>query len=113
MISFFRTVASVPPSSSKALLFVPTNSTLPSSTSTSTQKSLEHQLGEELCETIIKLEDFYQILGVERKVSTEDIRRGFLSRSRIIHPELVSFSPPFFRFVVIDWTQKERTDECE
>lgn len=32
-------------------------------------------------------EDLYEILGVKRKVKTEEIRRAFLARSRVIHPE--------------------------
>jgi hypothetical protein len=38
-------------------------------------------------DSIVAQEDLYEVLGVKRNAKTEDIRRGFLNRSRICHPE--------------------------
>jgi hypothetical protein len=47
----------------------------------------EEREGEELCERINGTEDLYEILGVGRKVGQEEVRRAFLGRSRLCHPE--------------------------
>jgi hypothetical protein len=52
-------------------------------------------------------EDLYEILGVKRKAKTEEIRRAFLARSRVIHPESVyclflhSVLGPFADFSIV------------
>lgn len=38
-------------------------------------------------DSIVELEDLYQVLGVRRNAKTDEIRRGFLNRSRTCHPE--------------------------
>jgi curved DNA-binding protein CbpA len=40
-----------------------------------------------LVDRINNEEDLYRILGVARKAKTEEIRRAFLGRSRLCHPE--------------------------
>lgn len=47
----------------------------------------EKKEGEDLCKKINSEEDLYKILGVQKKVKVEEIRRAFLARSRICHPE--------------------------
>lgn len=47
----------------------------------------EEREGEEMCERINGTEDLYEILGVGRKVGQEEVRRAFLGRSRLCHPE--------------------------
>ena len=36
---------------------------------------------------IVKQEDLYEVLGVKRNAKSDEIRRGFLNRSRVCHPE--------------------------
>ncbi|KAM0750818.1 DnaJ-domain-containing protein [Meredithblackwellia eburnea MCA 4105] len=50
--------------------------------------------GEEMCDTINEEEDLYRILGVPRKSKVEEIRRAFLSRSRVCHPDKLPHYPP-------------------
>lgn len=38
-------------------------------------------------DSIVIQEDLYEVLGVKRNAKTEEIRRGFLNRSRVCHPE--------------------------
>lgn len=38
-------------------------------------------------DSIVAQEDLYEILGVKRSAKTDEIRRGFLNRSRVCHPE--------------------------
>jgi hypothetical protein len=38
-------------------------------------------------DSIIKQEDLYEVLGVKRNAKNDEIRRGFLNRSRVCHPE--------------------------
>lgn len=50
---------------------------------------------EDLVDEINVEENLYKILGVKRRAKTDEVRRAFLARSRIIHPECVF---PKFRF---------------
>ena len=43
--------------------------------------------GEEMVDAILVEEDLYRILGITRKAKGEEVRRAFLGRSRICHPE--------------------------
>lgn len=38
-------------------------------------------------DSIVKQEDLYEVLGVKRNAKSDEIRRGFLNRSRVCHPE--------------------------
>jgi hypothetical protein len=38
-------------------------------------------------DSIVEKEDLYEVLGVKRTAKAEEIRRGFLNRSRVCHPE--------------------------
>lgn len=38
-------------------------------------------------DAIVKEEDLYKVLAVKRNAKAEEIRRGFLNRSRVCHPE--------------------------
>lgn len=40
-----------------------------------------------MVDSINREEDLYKILGVGKKVKLEEIRRAFLGRSRVCHPE--------------------------
>lgn len=71
---------------SKASLPSATPVTLPNGSS----RTLEKLEGESLCDTINDEDDLYKILGTPKKSSVDTIRRQFLSRSRMIHPESVS-----------------------
>lgn len=42
---------------------------------------------EELVDQINMEENLYRILGVKRRADAEEIRRAFLNRSKLIHPE--------------------------
>lgn len=59
------------------------------------------QEGEDLCDLINLSTNLYEILGVPRKAPQEHIRRAFLSRSRLIHPDklplYLSSTPAFQR----------------
>lgn len=37
--------------------------------------------------SIVNQEDLYEVLGVKRNAKNDEIRRGFLNRSRVCHPE--------------------------
>ncbi|KAL8276321.1 hypothetical protein RQP46_011287 [Phenoliferia psychrophenolica] len=50
--------------------------------------------GEDLCDTINEEEDLYRILGITKKAKGEEIRRAFLSRSRVCHPDKLPHYPP-------------------
>ena len=50
-------------------------------------RTLEKLEGELLCDAINEEEDLYKILGLPKKSTVDTIRRQFLSRSRLIHPE--------------------------
>lgn len=71
-----------------------TPSTLPSPGPTSTFNwngnatgGSANREGEEMCDLINLEEDLYKILGVGKKAKQEEIRRAFLGRSRVCHPE--------------------------
>ncbi|KAI5476700.1 hypothetical protein MNV49_007358 [Pseudohyphozyma bogoriensis] len=49
--------------------------------------------GENLCSVINATENLYEILGVGKKAKSEEIRRGFLSRSRVCHPDKLPHYP--------------------
>ncbi|GAA5874958.1 hypothetical protein JCM1840_007162 [Sporobolomyces johnsonii] len=49
---------------------------------------------EELVDRVNEQDDLYEILGVKRKAKTEEIRRAFLARSRVIHPDKLPLYPP-------------------
>jgi hypothetical protein len=38
-------------------------------------------------DSIVNQEDLYEVLGVKRNAKNDEIRRGFLNRSRVCHPE--------------------------
>lgn len=40
-----------------------------------------------IIETLIQEEDLYKLLGVKKSAKVDEVRRGFLNRSRICHPE--------------------------
>lgn len=65
--------------------YLPTVS--PSKASAPRSLDAEKQEGEHLVDRINREEDLYKILGVNRKSKTEEIRRAFLGRSRLCHPE--------------------------
>lgn len=55
----------------------------------------EMHAGIQLCQEVLHEDELYEILGVGRKASLDEIRRAFLGRSRVIHPEYVlAPSPP-------------------
>jgi hypothetical protein len=41
----------------------------------------------QIVDAIVQEEDLYKVLGVSRKAKADEIRRGFLARSRVCHPE--------------------------
>lgn len=41
----------------------------------------------QIVDAIVQEEDLYKVLGVGRKAKADEIRRGFLARSRVCHPE--------------------------
>lgn len=43
--------------------------------------------GERLCDDICDEDELYKVLGVGKRAKQEEIRRAFLSRSRLCHPE--------------------------
>jgi curved DNA-binding protein CbpA len=47
----------------------------------------------ELCDYINSTHDLYLILSVPRKATTEIIRRAFLTKSRLIHPDKLPLYP--------------------
>lgn len=47
----------------------------------------EKREGRQLVDSINDEEDLYRILGVPKKAKAEEIRRAFLGRSRLCHPE--------------------------
>ncbi|GAA5889997.1 hypothetical protein JCM6882_009193 [Rhodosporidiobolus microsporus] len=49
---------------------------------------------EDLVDVVNEEEDLYAILGVGRRAKTEEIRRAFLGRSRVIHPDKLPLYPP-------------------
>ncbi|KAG0662771.1 hypothetical protein C6P46_003084 [Rhodotorula mucilaginosa] len=49
---------------------------------------------EDLVDEINVEENLYKILGVKRRAKTDEVRRAFLARSRIIHPDKLPFYAP-------------------
>ncbi|GAA6050735.1 hypothetical protein JCM3770_006600 [Rhodotorula araucariae] len=49
---------------------------------------------EDLVDELNREDELYTILGVVRRAKTEEIRRAFLARSRLIHPDKLPFYPP-------------------
>ncbi|BGP41317.1 hypothetical protein JCM10449v2_005294 [Rhodotorula kratochvilovae] len=49
---------------------------------------------EDLVDELNREDELYTILGVGKRAKTEEIRRAFLARSRIIHPDKLPFYPP-------------------
>ncbi|GAA5872006.1 hypothetical protein JCM16303_000943 [Sporobolomyces ruberrimus] len=49
---------------------------------------------EDLVDQINKTDELYEILGVAKRAKGEEIRRGFLGRSRICHPDKLPHYPP-------------------
>lgn len=75
-------------SSSKFGTPSPSSTTAPqSSTSSSSSTANARGEAEDLVDSINATDELYLILGVTRKAKSEEIRRGFLGRSRICHPE--------------------------
>ncbi|GAA5974460.1 hypothetical protein JCM11641_003228 [Rhodosporidiobolus odoratus] len=66
------------------------------SASPSTSPPLEPVRGEaeNLVDRLNLEEDLYLILGVGKKAKSEEIRRAFLARSRVIHPDKLPLYPP-------------------
>jgi len=58
-----------------------------SSTSSSSSTANTRGEAEDLVDAINETDELYLILGVTKKAKSEEIRRGFLGRSRICHPE--------------------------
>lgn len=52
---------------------------------------------EDLVDEINVEENLYKILGVKRRAKTDEVRRAFLARSRIIHPEYVQMRAVSFQ----------------
>ncbi|KAI9314759.1 hypothetical protein BX666DRAFT_1963245 [Dichotomocladium elegans] len=46
-------------------------------------------------EEILNAADYYQVLGVSKDASVEDVRRAYIRRSRVCHPD--KFVPPYPR----------------
>lgn len=67
----------------------PPHARLPSAASAAPFAGLPRGDAEDLVDEINVEENLYKILGVKRRAKTEEIRRAFLARSRIIHPECV------------------------
>lgn len=40
-----------------------------------------------IIESILAEEDLYKLLGIKKTAKVDEIRRGFLNRSRVCHPE--------------------------
>ncbi|GAA6010654.1 hypothetical protein JCM11491_003012 [Sporobolomyces phaffii] len=50
--------------------------------------------GEDLVDQINQTDELYEILGIGKRAKSEEIRRGFLARSRICHPDkLPDYAP--------------------
>ncbi|TNY17333.1 hypothetical protein DMC30DRAFT_406111 [Rhodotorula diobovata] len=49
---------------------------------------------EDLVDELNCEDELYAILGVAKRAKTEEIRRAFLARSRVIHPDKLPFYPP-------------------
>ncbi|GAA5905717.1 hypothetical protein JCM8208_000875 [Rhodotorula glutinis] len=78
------------------------NGTAPSSSSSSSRAIPETDEAdrpprgeaEDLVDEVNCEDELYAILGVARRAKTEEIRRAFLARSRVIHPDKLPFYPP-------------------
>ncbi|GAA5844853.1 hypothetical protein JCM11251_007347 [Rhodosporidiobolus azoricus] len=90
------------PSSRPTSLYIPSTSSdsppdpfsfPPSSSSTPPNEPVRGE-AEDLVDAVNEEEDLYKILGVGRRSKTEEIRRAFLSRSRVIHPDKLPLYPP-------------------
>ncbi|GJN90163.1 hypothetical protein Rhopal_003162-T1 [Rhodotorula paludigena] len=66
----------------------------PSSGASSIAEQDERGEAEDLVDELNMQEDLYVILGVDRRAKTEEIRRAFLARSRVIHPDKLPLYPP-------------------
>ncbi|KAK9763102.1 hypothetical protein K7432_010533 [Basidiobolus ranarum] len=60
---------------------------IPSSPSSSQKAKLTRQEALDLVEEILAESNLYRILGVSSSASTEEIRRAYISRSRVCHPD--------------------------
>ncbi|GAA5949063.1 hypothetical protein JCM3765_004000 [Sporobolomyces pararoseus] len=58
------------------------------------RKTQEREEAEDLVNEINQTDELYQILGVGKRAKSEEIRRGFLGRSRICHPDKLPHYPP-------------------
>ncbi|ORX92955.1 DnaJ-domain-containing protein [Basidiobolus meristosporus CBS 931.73] len=76
---------SVPPSLPANIL--QENLDIPSSSGTSQKPKLTRQEALELVEEILTESNLYRILGVSSSANTEEIRRAYISRSRVCHPD--------------------------
>ncbi|GAA5841822.1 hypothetical protein JCM3766R1_005581 [Sporobolomyces carnicolor] len=71
------------------------DSTSTSGPSASSRKHQEQRgEAEDLVDRINKTDELYEILGVGKRAKSEEIRRGFLGRSRICHPDKLPHYPP-------------------
>lgn len=64
-------------------------SSLPSASTSSTPAPTpkEKSPGEIMVDLINNTEDLYKILGIGRRAKSEEVRKAFLGRSRVCHPE--------------------------
>ncbi|KWU43768.1 DnaJ-domain-containing protein [Rhodotorula sp. JG-1b] len=67
---------------------------LPSAASAAPTAGLPRGDAEDLVDEINVEENLYKILGVKRRAKTDEVRRAFLARSRIIHPDKLPFYAP-------------------
>ncbi|GAA6043376.1 hypothetical protein JCM8097_005290 [Rhodosporidiobolus ruineniae] len=92
------------PSSRPPSFYAPSSASSSSSSSASTSPSPSafdtafppppRGEAEDLVDVLNEEEDLYRILGVGRRAKTEEIRRAFLARSRVIHPDKLPLYPP-------------------
>ncbi|KAI8138183.1 hypothetical protein BJV82DRAFT_302050 [Fennellomyces sp. T-0311] len=59
------------------------------------QPPLEGEKKYQYVEEILSAPDYYHVLGVGKEAPTEDIRRAYIRRSRVCHPD--KFVPPYPR----------------
>ncbi|KAL1928179.1 hypothetical protein VTP01DRAFT_3095 [Rhizomucor pusillus] len=71
----------------------------PTASSATTTKSGSRQGGErdkyKQVEDILNAANYYQVLGINKNASVEEIRRAYIRRSRVCHPD--KFVPPYPR----------------
>ncbi|CAO3650556.1 unnamed protein product [Cunninghamella blakesleeana] len=64
------------------------------STITNIQKMEPHQeVQYTMVDNVLSASNHYEVLGVDKNVSTEDIRKAYLQRSRLCHPDKIPNHP--------------------